>query len=78
MLEDFELYTRVLNQQKGDKGKIYSLRTPHFMYGKAHKKYEFGSIATVVRGIKSQIILGAVCSIENKHDSKLLGERIVI
>ena len=76
---DFELYTRVLNQQKGDKGKIYSLKEPHTLCiskGKAHKKYEFGSIATVVRGIKSQIILGAVCSIENKHDSKLLGEAI--
>ena len=76
---DFELYTRVLNQKKGDKGKIYSLKEPHALCiskGKAHKKYEFGSIATVVRGIKSQIILGAVCSIENKHDSKLLGEAI--
>ena len=78
-LNDFELYTRVLNQKKGDKGKIYSLKEPHTLCiskGKAHKKYEFGSIATVVRGIKSQIILGAVCSTENKHDSKLLGEAI--
>ena len=76
---DFELYARVLNQQKDDKGKIYSLKEPHTLCiskGKAHKKYEFGSIATVVRGIKSQIILGAVCSIDNKHDSKLLGEAI--
>ena len=67
----FELYNQVLNQKKGDKGKIYSLKEPHTLCiskGKAHSKYEFGSIAAVVRGIKSQIILGATCSIENKHD----------
>ena len=77
--EDFERYTQVINQKKSDKRKIYSLKEPHTLCiskGKAHKKYEFGSIATVVRGIKSQVILGAACSVENKHDSKLLGEAI--
>ena len=77
--DDFKNYTQVVEQKRGDKGKIYSLKEPHTLCvskGKAHKKYEFGSIVTVVRGIKNQVILGAVCSVENKHDSKLLVEAV--
>ena len=77
--DDFKTYTQVVEQKRGDKNKIYSLKEPHTLCinkGKAHKKYEFGSIVTIVRGIKNQVILGAVCSVENKHDSKLLVEAV--
>ena len=48
--EDFTLYRRVLAQKPQDTGKIYSLHEPHIYCvakGKEHKKYEFGTKASV-------------------------------
>ena len=45
-------YQRVLKQKRGDKNKIYSLHEPHIYCmskGKDHKKYEFGTKASVAK-----------------------------
>jgi len=56
---DFELFRHVVNQQKRDTNKIYSLHKPFtqcIAKGKAHKQYEFGNkvglITTGKRGMK--------------------------
>jgi IS5 family transposase len=73
--ENFALYRRVLAQQPADRDKVYSLHEPQvycLSKGKEHKKYEFGSKASVVltkvltktRGV----IVGAVAHPENLYD----------
>jgi transposase, IS5 family len=52
----------ILFQQKYDKDKIYSLHEPHVEFiakGKAHKRYEYGTKASIARTRGSGIILGA-------------------
>jgi IS5 family transposase len=52
---DFELYKRVVNQQKNDTDKIYSLHKPFtkcIANGKPHKQYEFGNKVGVIVGDK--------------------------
>ena len=58
-----DLYTKVVDQKRGDKDKIYSIHKPFtrcIAKGKAHKQYEFGNkiglITTANKGKK--IILG--------------------
>jgi IS5 family transposase len=49
--ENFALNRRVLQKQPGDRDKIYSLHLPQLYClnkGKEHRKYEFGSKASVV------------------------------
>lgn len=57
--EKLELYNKVVNQQKKDTNKIYSLHKPFtkcIAKGKAHKQYEFGNktglITTGKKGLK--------------------------
>lgn len=71
----FKLFEQILKQKREDKHKIYSVHEPAvrcISKGKAHKKYEFGGIATVVRTLNSRVIIGATHCHENRHDSKLL------
>ena len=71
----FKLFHQILAQERSDKNKIYSVHEPDVLCiskGKAHKKYEFGSIATIVRTMNSRVIVGATNSRTNRHDSKLL------
>lgn len=78
-LEDFDLYERVLKQQKNDKDKIYSLHEPQVYCvakGKDHKPYEYGTKASIVSTAKEGVILSAVSHPENIHDSKTLDEVI--
>lgn len=55
LVHSLKLSWRLLNQQKNDKKKLYSLHVPEvecIAKGKAHKKYEFGtkvSIATTCK-----------------------------
>ncbi len=75
--EQFRLYRRVLLQKKQDKDKIYSLHEPHIYCmskGKEHKKYEYGTKASVVETKKSGIIVALVSHDKNIHDSKTLKE----
>jgi len=70
---DLELYKRVVNQQKDDKDKIYSIHKPYtkcIAKGKAHKQYEFGNKVGVVTGGKKgrKIILAIKTFLENPFD----------
>ena len=73
--ERFELFLKVANQKPKDKDKIYSLHEQHIYAiakGKDHKKYEYGTKASIVLTSKSGIIIGAVAHNKNIHDSKTL------
>lgn len=73
---ELDQFEQVLEQKRGSKNKIYSLHEPEtacIAKGKAHKRYEFGSKVTIIRGSKTGVILGALSVTGNPHDSKLLG-----
>ncbi len=66
---------RVLGQQRQDKNKIYSLHEPEtacIAKGKAHKKYEYGSKASIVRTIKSRAITAVKTFAGNPYDGDTL------
>jgi IS5 family transposase len=74
---DLELYHRALAQKRNDRDKIYSLHEPHIYCvakGKEHKKYEFGTKASVVLTKTGGIIVGAVAHAENIYDGHTLPE----
>jgi len=71
------LYRRVLKQKRGDKNKIYSLHEPHIYCmskGKDHKKYEFGTKASIAKTRDSNILIGALAFEENRYDGHTLPE----
>lgn len=73
--DNFDLYTKVINQKRGDKDKIYSLHEPDIYCvgkGKDHKPYEYGRKASVVTTAKSGVIVGVQSHDEHQHDSKTL------
>ena len=58
----FDFYHQVLNQQKNDKDKIYSLHEPHvscIAKGKDHKPYEYGCKVSIVSTKTEGVIVGA-------------------
>jgi transposase, IS5 family len=72
---DIELYKKILNQQRKDTHKIYSLHEPKvkcYAKGKEHKKFEFGSKASVAICQHTGIVVGAVNFTETLHDSKTI------
>ena len=73
--ETFDLFKKVVDQQQKDKGKLYSLHEPHIYAiakGKDHKKYEYGTKASIVKTKNSGIIIGVAAHEKNEHDSKTL------
>lgn len=69
------LYLRVLKQKRGDKNKIYSLHEPHIYCmskGKEHKKYEFGTKASIAKTRDSNILIGALAFEKNLYDGHTL------
>ena len=73
--KDFSLYHRVLQQQRGDKNKIYSLHEPNvccYTKGKSHKKYEFGSKVSLTITKNGGLIVGAKNFNENIYDAHTL------
>jgi len=73
--ENFALYRRVLRQEVADKEKIYSLHEPQVYCvakGKEHKKYEFGSKASLVMTKGSGVIVGALAHERNLYDGDTL------
>jgi len=73
--ESLALYERMLQQKRHDKNKIYSLHEPHIYCmskGKDHKKYEFGTKASITKTKDSNIIIGALAFDRNIHDSHTL------
>lgn len=60
--KEHEFFSRVVNQKRAGKNKIYSLYEPDVVCiakGKEHKKYEFGTKVALLQTITSGIILGA-------------------
>ena len=73
--ESFDLFLKVSSQKQKDSGKIYSLHEQHIYAiakGKDHKKYEYGTKASIVMTKKSGIIIGVAAHKTNEHDSKTL------
>jgi IS5 family transposase len=76
-MEDLMIYWRVLLQKRTDKNKIYSLHEPQVYCvakGKEHKKYEFGSKASVGITAESGVIVSAVSHPKNIYDGHTLPE----
>jgi transposase, IS5 family len=74
-LPALKLYQRVLSQKRGDSDKIYSLHEPQvkcYSKGKEHKKFEFGSKASIIVDQKTGIIMGALNFTQTLHDSKTI------
>jgi IS5 family transposase len=73
--EAFYLYMRVLLQEKNSKHKIYSLHEPHAYAvgkGKDHKRWEYGTKASLVTTKNGGVIVGVASHKNNEHDSKTL------
>jgi len=69
------IFNRVLSQQRGDSNKVYSLHQPHvkcIAKGKEVKKYEFGNKSSIVKTVKSGIIVGAMAFTDNIYDGDTL------
>ena len=66
-----------MSQKRGDSNKIYSLHEPNvkcYSKGKEHKKFEFGSKASILIDQQTGIIMGAINFTEMLHDSKTIPE----
>lgn len=75
--ENFVLYRRVLSQKPKDSQKIYSLHEPHvycMSKGKEHKKYEFGTKASIAMTKTNGIIVAACAHRKNHFDAHTLPE----
>ena len=73
--QSLDLYDRGQRQQRSDKNKIYSLHEPDvscISKGKAHKKYEYGSKASVAVTKTNGIIVGAKSFQGNPYDGHTL------
>jgi len=74
------LCTRIFNQKRSDKNKIYSYHAPEvkcIAKGKAHKKYEFGNKVSIASTAKNGWIVGAESFSENIYDGKTLADSLV-
>ncbi len=74
-----KLAQQVLSQKRGDSQKIYSLHEPKvkcYAKGKEHKKFEFGSKASIIVDQSSGIIMGATNFTETLHDSKTIPDAL--
>lgn len=75
--EAFAMYRRVLGQKRQDSEKIYSLHEPHvycIAKGKEHKKYEFGTKASLAMTKTHGVIVAAVAHETNQYDGHTLPE----
>ena len=75
--EQFELYLKILSQEKNTPNKIYSLHELDayaINKGKDHKGYEFGTKASIVTTMNSGIIVGVTAHKENIGDVNTLDE----
>jgi IS5 family transposase len=75
--ENFTRYRKVLAQKPKDQGKIYSLHEPHIYCvakGKEHKKYEFGTKASLAMTKNGGVLVAAIAHPENCYDGHTLPE----
>lgn len=73
--QNFLLFNLILSQKQKDSNKIYSLHEPEvrcIAKGKEAKKYEFGNKASIVKTMKSGIIIGALSFSDNPYDADTL------
>ena len=76
-LPNLKLYQAFLSQKRGDGNKIYSLHEPNvkcYSKGKNHKKFEFGSKASIIINQSTGIIFGALKFTKTLHDCKKITE----
>ena len=72
---DFLIFNKILSQKKDSINKIYSIHEPAvkcIAKGKESKKYEYGNKTSLVKTIKSGIIVGALAFEENSYDGDTL------
>ena len=77
--EQFELYLKILSQEKNTPNKIYSLHELDayaINKGKDHKGYEFGTKASIATTMNSGIIVGVAAHKTNIGDVNTLDEVI--
>ena len=75
--DEFDLYRRVLQQDRYSKNKIYSLHEPEvccIAKGKEHKKYEYGQKVSITKTRNSGIIVGVKVFREAPYDGHTLPE----
>ena len=78
-LPALKLYQRVLSQKRSDSNKVYSIHEPDvqcYAKGKEHKKFEFGSKASILVCQKTGIIMGAINFTQSLHDSNTVAEAL--
>ena len=76
----FKLFDKVRNQQIKDSNKVLSLHETHvyaITKGKDHKKYEYGTKASIVATKDSGVIVGVASHSKNEHDSKTLEAALI-
>lgn len=77
--QEISIFQRILEQEQNSKNKIYSIHEPQVYCinkGKDHKKYEYGSKASIAVTKNSGIIVGAVHFSKNKYDGHTLPETL--
>lgn len=77
--KDLLIFNLVLQQQRSDKNKIYSLHEPEvscIAKGKEAKKYEFGNKSSIVVTKHSRIIVGAMAFEGNPYDGHTLDAQL--
>ena len=76
--KDLELFVRVINQERNDKDKVYSLHEPEVQCiskGKDHKKYEFGNKSAIAK-TRSGLIVSALAFLGNPYDGHTLSAHL--
>jgi len=74
-----DISTRIFNQQRHDKNKVYSVHAPEvecISKGKAHKRYEFGCKVSVAATSKGGWFVGAMAVHGNPYDGHTLSETL--
>jgi IS5 family transposase len=77
--QEIKIFQQILEQKQNSTNKIYSIHEPQvycISKGKDHKKYEYGSKASIVVTKNSGIIVGAVHFSKNKYDGHTLPETL--
>ena len=76
--KDIEIFRRVINQERSDKDKVYSLHEPQvecISKGKEHKKYEFGNKSGIAK-TGSGLIVSAIAFEGTPYDGHTLGAHL--
>jgi IS5 family transposase len=77
--QQMKIFQQILEQKRNSTNKIYSIHEPHvycISKGKDHKKYEYGSKASIVVTKNSGIIVGSVHFSKNIYDGHTLPETL--